>query len=266
MSTAASRSPVEQGSTSRPMQPIVSSSPWIARFTRTHRALHWTNAVAFLALAASGLALHMGRLSQPINGTLGHLPHFFGQPVSIVGVHLILAIFYVAGPLLWLIAGNRRALLTDIRDIVHLDADDRAWLATGGGALGSSPAQGHTTVPPQGRFNAGQKINALATILAFAGFIITGLILTIWPPSAGEGHRGFLIAQALHVHALLALASVALVAGHIYLAALNPGTRASLQGMLNGRVSRSWARLHHAKWVDAVEEQERTARQTSSPR
>lgn len=160
------------------------ASPWIARFTRTHRALHWTNAVAFLALAASGLALHMGRLRQPIDAALGHLPPLFGLPISILGVHLLLAVFYIAGPLLWLIAGNREALLADAREIAHFDADDRAWLATGGGMLALSAAQGHTAVPPVGRYNAGQKLNAVATVLAFGGFIITGIILAIWPPPA----------------------------------------------------------------------------------
>jgi cytochrome b subunit of formate dehydrogenase len=60
---------------------------------------------------------------------------------------------------------------------------------------------------------------------------------------------------ALALHVLLALASVALLAGHVYLAALNPATRHSLQGMLRGRVCRAWAREHHPTWVTAVEEQ-----------
>ncbi|HWE63386.1 MAG TPA: hypothetical protein VHB98_16845 [Chloroflexota bacterium] len=61
------------------------------------------------------------------------------------------------------------------------------------------------------------------------------------------------MAHPLQSH-LLALASVALVAGHVYLAARNPGTRHSLRGMLFGRDKRQWAREHRPKWVAAVEE------------
>ena len=54
----------------------------------------------------------------------------------------------------------------------------------------------------------------------------------------------------------LALASVALLAGHVYLAVLNPSTRHSLHGMLLGTVRRTWAAEHHPKWVAEVEAQE----------
>jgi cytochrome b subunit of formate dehydrogenase len=39
-----------------------------------------------------------------------------------------------------------------------------------------------------------------------------------------------------------------LVAGHLYMAIVNPGTRPALRGMLTGRVDRNWARAHHAEW------------------
>ena len=104
-------------------------------------------------------------------------------------------------------------------------------------------------------------MNAIATVLAFGGFVVTGLVLTFWPNSAIgtalSAHAPYFWWHiALVLHLLLGLASVALVAGHIYLAALNPATRHSLHGMLFGPVRRAWAREHHPKWVAAMEEQE----------
>jgi cytochrome b subunit of formate dehydrogenase len=43
--------------------------------------------------------------------------------------------------------------------------------------------------------------------------------------------------------------SVVLVAGHLYLALINRGTRHSLRGMVLGSVREDWAREHHAKWT-----------------
>jgi formate dehydrogenase subunit gamma len=217
-------------------QPSTGASLWIDRFTRTHRLLHWSNALAFLALAATGFGLHVPPLRRALDAVLALLPPLLGHPLTIIDFHVLIAVFYVAGPLVWIVCGNRRALLADARAIAHLDADDRRWLA-------------HVAAQ-----------DAVATLLAFGGFVVTGLLLTFWPNTA-IGAASPLVTPAglrhvaLVLHMLLALASVALLAGHVYLAALNPATRHSVQGMLRGRVRREWAREHHATWVAAVEEQ-----------
>ena len=50
-------------------------------------------------------------------------------------------------------------------------------------------------------------------------------------------------------HSMLALATIPVVLGHIYLAALNPATRESLRGITRGVVRRDWAAHHHPDWV-----------------
>ncbi len=234
-------------------QPAAAISPWIGRFTRTERLLHWSNAIAFLALAVTGFGPHLPPVRALFNAVLARLPPLFGHPVTLIDLHLVIAMFFVAGPLVWILIGDGRALRADAQEIIHFDADDRDWLAR------IASPDGQTPPPPQGRFNAGQKLNALATIIAFGGFVATGVVLTFWPNSSIGAAGGVQVAGswrhgAALLHDLLALVSVALVAGHIYLAALNPGTRHSMQGMLHGRVRRDWAREHHPKWVAAVEE------------
>lgn len=248
---------IEMGRTTNRPPVRVADDVWMRRFGVTQRALHWSNAVSFLLLAGTGFGLHVGFFLRIMNPILAQLPPILGRPVSMIGVHLVVAVFYVTGPLIWVLFGDRRAMLADAAHMVRFDSDDRAWLTQGGGYLqaGGSPV----AIPPQGRFNAGQKVNAILTVLTFLAFIATGLIVTIWPPAADEAARPFWIAQALHLHLLLGLGALALVAGHIYLSALNPATRHSLNGMVFGRVRRGWAVHHHAKWVAEVERRERQA-------
>jgi formate dehydrogenase subunit gamma len=235
-----------------PARQHAATGPWIDRFTLTERLLHWSNALAFLALAFTGFSLHLHFLNAAWARVLAPVPPLLGQTFTLIDLHIIIAMFYVAGPLVWIVIGNRRSLRADAQEIAHFDQDDMEWLAQV--SRGEMAEQ-----PPQGRFNAGQKLNAIASVLAFAGFVITGVLLVFWPNNAFGADTTFQVAGVLRrlavlAHNLLGLASLALLAGHVYLAALNPSTRHSQQGMLRGRVRRSWAQEHHAKWVRAVDE------------
>jgi formate dehydrogenase subunit gamma len=64
------------------------------------------------------------------------------------------------------------------------------------------------------------------------------------------------VQSSVNLHDILAIATAALVAGHIYLAALHPTTRPGLSGMFSGYIDRTWARRHHPKWVAQEEARE----------
>jgi formate dehydrogenase subunit gamma len=49
------------------------------------------------------------------------------------------------------------------------------------------------------------------------------------------------------------------LAGHVFLALINPTTRPALRGMLTGRVDRAWAVRHHPRWVAEVDALQRPA-------
>jgi formate dehydrogenase subunit gamma len=239
------------------------------RFTYTERLLHWTNTISYLVLALTGLGMFFHPLRSAMSVVLAHLPPLFGQPLRLEQVHILAAIVFVVGPLLWLVVGNRRALWADAREITHFDADDRTWLAR-------VIRFARSPLPPQGRFNAGQKLNALVLILFWSGFLMTGFLLMPWPPfpfgaaaqqlslhraipSGGDWHYGLIQLSrsarqvVIFLHEMFALISITLVAVHIYMATLNPSTRHSLRGMLGGWVRRDWAAAHHAKWVAATD-------------
>jgi cytochrome b subunit of formate dehydrogenase len=59
-----------------------------------------------------------------------------------------------------------------------------------------------------------------------------------WSPSPGTGAA----------HNISAIAIIALVSGHLYMAVLNRGMRGALGGIVTGRVDARWAAEHHPAW------------------
>jgi formate dehydrogenase subunit gamma len=215
------------------------TEPRVKRFNWTQRALHWSHSITFMLLLLTGIVL----LVRPVGEAVGH-------HLQVLTLHEYISVFYITGPLLWLVLGNRRSLLSDIRQFDEWDEDDIEWLKQ---SVRRGPSA--KDLPPQGRFNAGQKLNGILTIAATLGFIVTGLILwkVSWLPSWLKGDS--VSNNAVFLHELLTYASVGLVAGHIYLAALAKSTRPALTTILDGTVPVSYARAHHPKWAAEVEQE-----------
>jgi formate dehydrogenase subunit gamma len=205
----------------------------LRRFTRTERAAHWLLALAFFAMLFTGLCLSVSSFEGILD-----------RPTA-KAWHLGSAIALAAGLVAVVLLGDRRALARSARELDRFDGDDGAWLR---GAPRRLLTQGRPA-PPQGRFNAGQKLNAA---------LIAGLMLTMYVTGGllwyGERDTAYRFAGSVLVHDWATLALMALVAGHLYLAVLHPATRHSLRGMTLGDVDAGWARAHHAKWADAATE------------
>jgi formate dehydrogenase subunit gamma len=196
----------------------------IRRFGATERALHWVHASGFTAMLATGLILYLPALSEAV-----------ARRNLVKNLHLFSAVAWALAIVLVLVLGDRRRLAGDWRELETIDADDRRWLR-------GRPA-------PQGRFNAGQKLNALLTAAFAALFVVSGLFLWL-----GERDHRFLLDGAGTVHETVMLLSVGLLVGHLYLAVIHPTTRHALRGMTLGDVREDWAREHHPKWLDESRE------------
>jgi len=182
--------------------------------------VHWVHATAFTILLASGLALYLPSLAEAV-----------GRRPLLKEIHLYTALAWAIALLLVVALGDRRGLRRTLRELDLFDEDDRLWLRR---------------VPrPQGRFNAGQKLNAALTASFAVLFSVSGFLLWL-----GERDTRFRFASTILLHDGLMYASLALLLGHLYLAVLYPATRHSLRGMTLGSVRRDWALRHHAKWID----------------
>ena len=191
---------------------------FVPRFSRTERTLHWVHASAFFVLLGSGLVLYVPRLSTAV-----------GRRPFLKDVHVYTAVAWLCAIVLVVALGDRRRLAATLRELDAFDRDDRLWLRR---------------VPrPQGRFNAGQKLNAALTAAFAVVFGVSGFLLWL-----GERDPRWRFASTILVHDGLMYVSLVLLAGHLYLALIYPSTRHALRGMTVGSVRRDWAREHHAKW------------------
>jgi formate dehydrogenase subunit gamma len=199
-----------------------SSSRRLHRFTRTERSVHWVHAAAFVVLLVSGLCLYLPSLAELV-----------GRRPLLKTIHVYTALAWIAALLLVVAFGNRRSLRQTIREIDVWDRDDRDWIR-----------RRHT---PQGRLNAGQKLNAIATASFAVLFTVTGFLL--W---YGERNTRFRFADTILIHDWLMYVSFFLFLGHLYLTLIHPTTRHSLNGMTRGWVDEQWALEHHRKWAEAL--------------
>jgi formate dehydrogenase subunit gamma len=191
---------------------------YVRRFSRTERGVHWVHASAFLVLLGSGLVLYLPSLAAQI-----------GRRPLVKDVHLFTALAWAIALVTVVALGDRRGLRATARELDVFDADDRRWL------LGIRARQG--------RFNAGQKLNAALTAAFAVLLAVSGVLLWL-----GERDTRFRFESTIVLHDVVAYLSVALLAGHLYLAVIHPSTRHALHGITVGTVREDWAREHHAKW------------------
>ena len=201
----------------------------ITRFGVTERLLHWAVAALVGVETVTGAFLWAPAFSTLVSRPTATWLHL----AAAVG----LALAFLLAPLI----GDRDALRRAARQVDRFDADDAAWLRGLPRRLLHRRAR---PAPPQGRFNAGQKLNAALTGGLLAVLALSGALL--WQ---GERDTDWRLEGSVTVHDAATVALLVLVLGHIYLAVLNPATRHALQGMTRGDVDRAWAEHHHATWV-----------------
>jgi formate dehydrogenase subunit gamma len=206
---------------------VLATEPaYVKRFSRTERTLHWVHAAAFFVLLGSGLVLYVPSLSEAV-----------GRRPFVKDVHFDTGLAWMLAIAAILVLGDRAGLRRTLRELDAFDRDDRLWL--------------RRMPRPQGRFNAGQKLNAALTASFALLFAVSGLLL--W---YGERNNSFRFASTILLHDGLMYLSLVLLVGHLYLALIYPATRHSLRGMTTGSVRRDWARRHHSKWIERQEQQD----------
>jgi formate dehydrogenase subunit gamma len=204
---------------------LTSNNPLVARFNATERWLHWAFAIPFILTFATGLALFFPELQK-----------LAGSREVVRNLHRFLGLATVVLPLLVIALGDRKQLAADAGDIDLWSRQDQRWFR----AWLWRKAGGRDTLPPQGRFNAGQKFNAVITLAALFWLSLTGLVIFpgLHPPF-------WLVANSRSLHNITWMVITPAVLGHIFLAAIYPPTRPGLSGIITGQVRRDWLATHH---------------------
>jgi formate dehydrogenase subunit gamma len=209
----------------------------VRRFTVGERALHWLLAVTFFAMLATGLALFVPALAEVVARPQAKAWHIDAALALAVGTAVV-------------VATSWPRLRQTARDLDRFDRDDARWLLRAL-RIGRRPPP-----PPQGRFNAGQKLNAAVVGGLMVVMFVTGALLLV-----GERDTRYRFDGTVIVHDWVTAILVVLVAGHLYIATVHRSTRRALRGVVLGDVDRAWALTHHQKWVRAQDRSEAAAAQ-----
>lgn len=212
------------------------------------RALHWFNALSWLVLLATGTLL----LSAPHFAFFGTgLPHWaretFGGAAPLLSLHAVWGLVWAA-IIVPAFLVYKRGGVEALREI-RFTRDDLRWMTTKPLAMLGLAG---VPLPPQDKYNAGQKAFAMGALVGTTMIIASGLVMTFHVGGPGW------ISAAIIAHQLAIAVTLLGVAIHLTMAAIIREERPALKSMVTGVVDRQHAAHHNAKWVKELEESEET--------
>ena len=212
----------------------------VVRWPLFDRVIHWYTAVLFVIMAITGMSLLWGRaVLIPVFGK----PGFAAWAQLAIWIHNYLALFFIAGLLVMLVAWFRENLFKSY---------DLEWFRKLGGYLGG----GHA---PAGFANAGEKVWYWTLVFAGGALVISGFYLLF--PNFGFERDTMQLSNVVHNIAAMGLIAFAVL--HIYLGTL--GSEGVFEGMWTGEVDEGWAQQHHDRWFEEVKKEGQTKTERPSP-
>ena len=202
----------------------------IERFTPLERAAHWTNAIAFVLLAVSGVVMAFGKFFiQPIigNALFGWLTYFLKNVHNFAGPLFAVSLIIV--------------FVTFLKDNFP-SKEDITWLLKGGGMFSGQEVPSH-------RFNAGEKVVFWFGVLGLGVIVVaSGLVLDKLIPGLIYERSTMQIANM--IHGVSTVLMMAMFMGHIYMGTI--GMQGAYSAMREGYVDETWAKEHHELWYNDI--------------
>jgi formate dehydrogenase subunit gamma len=204
----------------------------VGRYSFAERAVHWIAAITYTYCMISGLAL--------FTPFLYWMAAVLGGGGTVRFWHPWVGLVYLV-TILWMQAkwGSDMAPIPE----------DKKWDEN----LKYYVENQDEKMPPQGRFNAGQKMYWKGMFWCIFILLITGVVM--WFPeliSQNPSLRGlhWLLPVCTFIHSTTALITIGLFIIHVYMSVwLEPG---SLKSMIDGSVSPRWARAYHRLWYEKM--------------
>jgi formate dehydrogenase gamma subunit len=239
--------------------------------------LHWFNAVVWLAELITGTALVVSSHYRVMPYWYLHIVEgVFGTKANMLLFHITVGVTWIVVFAVYAVFGFRTYIRTKVLHGVHiheqplwrralalqcilfqseevcLDADDLKWLWTRALRI---LGRNNEPLPPQGIYNAGQKLFAWLVYLAIPVIMATGLAMSFHLIATTA------VAWAIVLHFLAVGFVVSGLMIHVYMGAVFPEEKPAFFSMITGMVNELYAYRHHFKWWKEVKMQEREWKQ-----
>lgn len=211
----------------------------IKMFNTTQRLVHWLHVMAFFTLALTGLVLYAPFLQGLAIGYAGW---------TIRLIHRLGAVLLALAALIYLIF-SPRALFGSLKRIFTWTKDDWGWFKAAPRYYFLGDEEG---MPPQDKFNAGQKLFYITVLVGLVLFGITGALMwfgKFYIPT-------WLFQWSVLIHDLCFIAYVAFFLVHFMLSVAHPLMKGALNGMLFGWMPEEYVKHHHARYYEELTSKE----------
>jgi len=195
----------------------------VLRFDRPERNVHWFSAMLVGVCLLTAAALYFPAIAGII-----------GRRTVVKDIHVVSGLLLPLPFLVVRLGPFLSQLAMDVRRLNRFDHHDRRWLRS----FGRDP------FVENGKFNAGQKLNAAFTLGAVLLLLGTGSIMRWFGPFPLTWRTG-----ATFVHDWTSFALLIVLVGHVGKALAD---KEALGGMTGGTVSRKWAKRHAPRWLKEV--------------
>lgn len=203
--------------------------------------LHWFNATTWLFELTTGAALIVSRhFKIAPQWYLLLVEGVFGSRANMLRFHIALGLLWIFVFLVYGIFGWHTYLRTEVlHKEMGLDRDDWRWLNVRAAMLFGRAKE---PLPPQGSYNAGQKMFGWLVYTMVPFIMLTGVVM------AFHLFGTTLVGWAVVLHFATVGAVVAGLMVHVYMGAVFPEEKSAFFSMLTGSVDELYAYNHHFKW------------------
>lgn len=207
----------------------------IRRYRWTDMLMHWTVAVGFVLALITGYLIFFKGSATLLNSSTG---------LTLRIVHRVGAVLFVAAPLIYFIFSKKRfGFLTAFK----WDKSDIGWLK----AAPKHYFVGGDSMPPQPKYNTGQKMYYLFAVIF--GFLLAVSGFSLW----FDWFTGTAGVVMLLIHDISAVVIALFFAVHVYLTVMHPHERTSFNAMVTGYMDSEYAEHHHEIWYTEEKEKEK---------
>lgn len=202
--------------------------------------LHWFNAFVWLFELMTGLALISSHYFRVVPLWYVSIAEgAFGGRANMLQFHVALGLTWIVVFLVYFTFGYRTYLGEVLHKEIALDRDDFRWLIVRTlRILGRS----NEALPPQGSYNAGQKVFAFMIYAMIPIVMVSGVIMAfqLFSPAV--------VGWAIVAHFAAVGAVVSGLMVHVYMGAVFPEEKSAFFSMITGTVDELYAYSHHFKW------------------